>query len=66
MANDKSARQYEIKIISAEALYAVKQLMHNSFDNLYKNGFNIRLLDHIFLYECVNIDEYNKVINGYF
>ncbi len=53
----------EIKTISAEALYAVKQLTHNSFVKFYKTGFDKRMQDHRFLYECVNIDEYNKITN---
>lgn len=55
----------KVKTISSEALYAVKQLTHNSFGKLYKKGSEKRLLDHEALYKNINVHKYQDIIKAF-
>lgn len=62
---EKELMGIKIKTISAESLYSVKQLTHNSFGKLYKKGSAKRLLDHEALYKSINIHKYQDIIKAF-
>ncbi|MCA9377120.1 hypothetical protein H6763_00950 [Candidatus Nomurabacteria bacterium] len=51
--------------LSAESLYAVKQLTHNSFGRIYKDDIQKRTLDHQALMNCINIEAYKVIVKEF-
>jgi len=55
----------KVKTISAEALYAVELLTHNSLGKLYKIGYEKRISDHEALLKIVITNNYSEITKDF-